>query len=395
MPFSTSYPRSPFLNPHLLIAFCLFLSPKNHLVQSCYTSIFSFGDSLADTGNLLHSHPDKVYLVGQFPYGQTYFNRPTGRFSDGRLVLDFIAQAFGIPLLPPYLARSIGQDLRRGVNFAVGGATALDADFFEERGIRRDLTNNSLRIQLEWFEELLPSLCNTTSSCRDFLRGSLFIVGEIGGNDYGYPFTQGLNLEEVTPNIVPQVISAIGFAIERLIERGAVTILVPGSQPFGCGSEHLTLAESSNKDDYDPVTGCLKEGNEFAYYHNSLLERELDRLRELYPYCTIIYADYYNAAVQVFLSPLEYGFCEDILSACCGGGGPYNYNSSAVCGAPGTMVCSDPSLYWNWDGTHLTEAAYRWIANGLIQGPFAVPPINSVCTKLAQNVRHPNYELVM
>lgn len=52
------------------------------------------------------------------------------------------------------------------------------------------------------------------TGCRDFLRGSLFIVGEIGGNDYGYPFTQGLNLEEVTPNIVPQVISAIGFAIE-------------------------------------------------------------------------------------------------------------------------------------------------------------------------------------
>lgn len=52
------------------------------------------------------------------------------------------------------------------------------------------------------------------TGCRDFLRGSLFIVGEIGGNDYGYPFTQGLNLEEVTPNIVPQVISIIGYTIE-------------------------------------------------------------------------------------------------------------------------------------------------------------------------------------
>lgn len=86
------------------------------------------------------------------------------------------------------------------------------------------------------------------------------------------------------------------------------------------------------------------------------------------------------------------GFGEGILSACCGGGGPYNYNSSALCGAPGTKVCSDPSLYWNWDGVHLTEAASRWIANGLIQGPFAAPPIHSACPFLAQT-RHPNYEL--
>lgn len=211
MPFSTSCSCSPSLSPHFLVAVFLFLSPNIHLVLSCYTSIFSFGDSLADTGNLLHSQPDKAYLISRFPYGQTYFDRPTGRFSDGRLVLDFIgilitttvlllyilvhcflensnymcslfffplyfglifikfccsrtAQAFGIPLLPPYLGCSSGQDLRQGVNFAVGGATALDAVFFEERGIRRDVTNNSLWLQLGWFEELLPSLCNNTSS---------------------------------------------------------------------------------------------------------------------------------------------------------------------------------------------------------------------------------------
>lgn len=94
---------------------------------------------------------------------------------------------------------------------------------------------------------------------------------------------------------------------QRLIEHGAVTIVVPGSPPFGCASEHLTLAKSSNKEDYDPLTGCFKKGNEFAHYHNNLLERELDRLRELHPHCTIIYADYYNAAMEVFLSPHQYG----------------------------------------------------------------------------------------
>lgn len=35
--------------------------------------------------------------------------------------------------------------------------------------------------------------------------------------------------------------------------------------------------------------------------------KELDRLRLLHPHATIIYADYYNAALQVFRSPLLFG----------------------------------------------------------------------------------------
>ena len=55
-----------------------------------YTSMFSFGDSLTDTGNLLVSSPLSNHIVGRYPYGMTYFHRPTGRCSDGRLVVDFL-----------------------------------------------------------------------------------------------------------------------------------------------------------------------------------------------------------------------------------------------------------------------------------------------------------------
>jgi hypothetical protein len=47
--------------------------------------------------------------------------------------------------------------------------------------------------------------------------------------------------------------------------------------------------------------------NEFARYHNRLLIEELERLRELHPGVTIIYADYYGAAMEVFVSPQQYG----------------------------------------------------------------------------------------
>lgn len=63
---------------------------------------------------------------------------------------------------------------------------------------------------------------------------------------------------------------------------------------------------------------------------------------------------------------------------CCGGGGPYNYNASASCGLPGAIQCTEPNSHVSWDGIHLTEAAYHYIANGWIKGPYAYPPLISV-----------------
>ncbi|PNX93244.1 GDSL esterase/lipase [Trifolium pratense] len=50
-----------------------------------FPAIFNFGDSNSDTGGLAAS-----LLPPTPPYGDTYFHRPEGRFSNGRLVIDFI-----------------------------------------------------------------------------------------------------------------------------------------------------------------------------------------------------------------------------------------------------------------------------------------------------------------
>ena len=87
------------------------------------------------------------------------------------------AQAFGLPLLQPYL-QSRGKDLRRGVNFAVGGATAMDPPFFQEIGASDKLwTNLSLSVQLGWFEQLKPSLCSSPKS--PFLRIACLLSTQI------------------------------------------------------------------------------------------------------------------------------------------------------------------------------------------------------------------------
>lgn len=78
------------------------------------------------------------------------------------------------------------------------------------------------------------------------------------------------------------------------------------------------------------------------------------------------------------------GFSKGALTACCGGGGPYNFNGSAPCGTTQAKSCNEPSSYFNWDGIHLTEAAYKWIASALMEGPHAIPHITSAHSSVQQ-----------
>ena len=55
-----------------------------------YTRLFSLGDSLTDAGNFARLSPNRSVLAS--PYGETFFRRPTGRFCDGRLIVDFIGR---------------------------------------------------------------------------------------------------------------------------------------------------------------------------------------------------------------------------------------------------------------------------------------------------------------
>lgn len=95
--------------------------------------------------------------------------------------------------------------------------------------------------------------------------------------------------------------------MQEVIELGAVTVMVPGDLPIGCSAAYLTYFQSSNKQDYDMATGCIKRLNNFSKYHNKLLQIELNHIRQLYPHATIIYADYYNAAMRLYRSPSKYG----------------------------------------------------------------------------------------
>ncbi|PIN23316.1 Sinapine esterase [Handroanthus impetiginosus] len=364
-------------------------SGSNNSILGCYESIISFGDSYSDPGNLLELkllEQNELAESGYPPYGRNFFHRPTGRYCDGRLIVDFFAESLGLPLVQAYFdgadAERNGRSFDKGVNFAVAGATVLDGSFFEKRGITDLTTLVSLEAQMV----LLKRVLATIPDSRKFLQRSLIVLGMIGANDYNYPLMRGKAGPRTIQSYGPTVVASMGSTIEELIKLGAETILVPGNTPIGCNPNYLTQFKNiSTQKDYDFATGCLNWLNKLAIYHNELLQKELIRLQKLHPHVHIIYVDFYNAILRFYLSPLQFGFTGDSLRACCGAGGPYNYVDSQRCGHPGTTCCDDPSLFISWDGLHLTEEAYRIIAQDLLQGRYTNPPFKDICRPITKS----------
>ncbi|KAF8406823.1 hypothetical protein HHK36_005944 [Tetracentron sinense] len=55
-------------------------------------ALFIFGDSVFDSGNNNYINTTTATQSHFLPYGETFFKYPTGRFSDGRLIPDFIGK---------------------------------------------------------------------------------------------------------------------------------------------------------------------------------------------------------------------------------------------------------------------------------------------------------------
>ncbi|CAL5085041.1 unnamed protein product [Urochloa decumbens] len=350
----------------------------------CYPRLFAFGDSLIDTGNFIH-YSTAPGPVARSPYGETFFHRPTGRWSDGRLIVDFVVERLGFPYWTPYLDGKTKEDFRYGANFAVASGTALSQLLFRKKHLNvGGITPYSLGVQIGWFKKVLAMLGSTEHERREIMASSLFLVGEIGANDYNHPFFQNKTLDWVKP-LVPRVIRAISLSLESLIDLGAKTLYVPGIFPLGCVPRYLFLFRNSTSaaaGDLDPVTGCLRWLNDLTSHHNSLLKAKLAELRRAHPGVSLVYVDYFGEVNAIVGSPARSGFAPaTALDACCGGGGFHNANFTIHCTEPGAVQCTDPSKFVSWDGLHMTEAVYRIMARGILDGPFAMPPIMSRCKK--------------
>ncbi|KAK6136585.1 hypothetical protein DH2020_029675 [Rehmannia glutinosa] len=316
--------------------------------KCAYEAIFSFGDSNSDTGGFFAAFPSQP-----LPYGMTYFNRPTGRPTDGRLYLDFLAQGLGLPFISPYL-QSIGSDYRHGANFATSASTVLQP--------QSSLFVNGLHL-------LFPGQTNLPQP--DIFGKALYTI-YIGQNDFtGYASSTGAG---GVKQIVPQIVSQIVSAIKELYSIGGRTFMVLNLGPVGCYPAFLVQFPHDSSD-YDS-SGCLTSYNNAVIEYNSQLKDAVGQVRQQLSDANVIYVDTYSVMLDLFQNPTSHGM-QHGTTACCGyGGGSYNYNQQVFCGSSKASACSDPQNYVSWDGIHLTEAANKIMAYGILSGSYSDPAFN-------------------
>ncbi|CAN1271459.1 GDSL esterase/lipase At1g54790 [Linum perenne] len=314
-----------------------------------YPAVFNFGDSNSDTGGLVAG---VAFPVGP-PNGETYFHKPSGRFSDGRLIIDFLMHAVDLPFLNPYLESVGAPNFTTGTNFATGGATILPANAASRNPF-------SFGIQVAQYSRFKARVLELLATGKKELQKYL------PEEDY---FHSGL------------------FMFDKLYNLGARNFWIHNTGPLGCLARVISAATTAaaaaagnkpkSSDDLDQF-GCLASRNRASTAFNSHLNHLCTNLKSQFPDINLTYVDVYSVKLDLIANYTRYGFKEP-LAACCGyGGPPLNFDSRVDCGVTKNIngstatakPCDDASGYVNWDGIHYTEAANQFVAQRLMAGGF-------------------------
>ncbi|KAJ0989298.1 hypothetical protein J5N97_007654 [Dioscorea zingiberensis] len=365
-------------------ALIILASPAAFTDARCdFLAVFNFGASSSDTGGFKAAFPPQ-----RPPYGMTYFGKPVGRASDGRLVIDFIAQGLGLPFLSPYL-QSIGSNFTHGANFASSSATIL-------------LPNTSLfvigtspfylTVQVNQMKEFRTRVLEISPQGnylppKDMTFNKSLYIFDIGQNDFtGMLATVGL---EGVKKYFPQMISQLTEKIKMIYnELGGRTFIVFNLGPVGCFPAFLYYLQPHNTSDLD-MYGCAISYNNLVLEYNKMLKDRITQTRNQLSDATLVYVDTHAVKLDLFQHPKDHGLVYG-TRACCGyGDGEYNYSKEVSCGDTKVIdgknvtaaACKDPENYVSWDGVHTTDAANKLIALGVLNGSFSDPifPFSKFC----------------
>lgn len=274
-----------------------------------YSVIYSFGDSLTDTGNdwkiTLHLEPRSP------PYSH-------GRFSNGPVWVQDLATTLGLPALKPYL--------NGGTDFADGGAES-------GANVAHELSPIDLPAQLVEF----------TTDIVTPRKGALFTLW-IGANDlFGMLADPSLTPAQLTTG-VGQVVGNVVTFIDGIALLGAKNLLVLTSPDLGKVPDITAQGASAS---------AAASALSLQYNQQLVPAVQAAAARDG---ITLTVVDTFAALDEIIAAPAEYGFT-DVTHACWTG--DYFGRHGKVCA--GTMTAQDGHLFW--DSIHPTAAGHAIIAS--------------------------------
>ncbi|KAI4354020.1 hypothetical protein L6164_002921 [Bauhinia variegata] len=331
----------------------LFYLPTLSHAITCFpqshTALFIFGDSLFDAGNNNYINSIPFAQANYPPYGKTFFNYSSGRFSDGRIIPDFITEYAELPLIPPYLHPDYHQLYVYGVNFASGGAGVL-AETRQGQVIDLQTQVNNF---IEVYKLLRQNLGDTEA--KKLLSRSIYIFS-VGGNDYATHSATKSTIPDPLQGFVATVIGKLITVIQEIYEIGGRKFGFVNVAPLNCFPFSRITGNAS-------LDSCQEEQiSVLARLHNNALTIMLEMLEKQLNGFKYSVFDFYNQLLQVMMYPSKYGFKEGEV-ACCGGG-PYrgDYSCGGQRGIEEYELCKNASEYVFFDSIHTTEEASKHFA---------------------------------
>ncbi|KAK3131310.1 hypothetical protein QOZ80_6BG0504810 [Eleusine coracana subsp. coracana] len=336
--------------------------PSSKMVPAMYV----FGDSTLDVGNNNYLQGAGVPRANRPYYGVDFpGSKPTGRFSNGYNMADFIAKTLGFERSPmAYLGLKahnyvIPRALTIGVSYASAGAGILDST---------NAGNNiPLSQQVRYFQETKAEMESKVGPhvVGDLLSKSFFLLG-VGSNDL-FAFSTALARQNRTATqadvaaFVSSLVSNYSTTITELYQLGARKFGIINVGPVGCVPRVRVLSPTGN---------CSDGLNQIAAGFDGALKTLLANNK--LPGMGYSIADSYNLTQVTLGDPMAAGFASSD-SACCGTG---RLGAQGDCG-PTASLCASRDRYIFWDSIHTTQRAAKIGARAFYDGPTSfTTPIN-------------------
>lgn len=284
--------------------FLSFMLPSQALAAD-FSSLYVFGDSLSDTGNI-YNVTKAINPNQAFPPSPPYFN---GRFSNGLIWVDYLGTELG--LKPTLFTELSTTPPTQGINFAFGGASSgLDNAVFPKQGLPGVLA------QVGLFTDSLKANNQTADP------NALYAVWG-GANDFLFP-----NPDELKPPA-----NNISNALGLLAQAGAKNILLFNLPNLA----ELPAAQNNGRD----PEALEDSANEF----NQSLATAIAALNTSYN-LNIFSVNTYSLFNEALASPSTFGF-SNVTEPCLTTSG----------------ICANPDDYLFWDDVHPTTKAHKLVAN--------------------------------
>ena len=343
-------------------------------LQRQAAAVFVLGDSTLDVGNNNYL-PGKDVFRANKPYNGIDYpaSKPTGRFSNGYNVADFIAMKLGFKKSPPaYLSLLQGpaaaanltlaiKALTGGVSFASGGAGVLDSTYAGKC--------IPLSTQLRSMEATRAAMVSKvgTRAVAAHLARSFFLLGVVNNDMFVFATAQQQQNRSATPAEVAAfyttLITKFSAALTELYEMGARKFGIINVGLVGCVP--LVRAQS-------PTGACSDDLNGLAAGFNDALASLLSDLAARLPGFAYSIADAHAAGQLAFADHAASGYTS-VDAACCGSG---RLGAEEDCQV-GSTLCADRDKWAFWDRVHPSQRATMLSAAAYHDGPAQLTkPIN-------------------